>query len=129
MGDGSDNNMLKKEILALRQEVDTLKGGAGWKGVIIGGLSFHTKEDMQAWLVENILDAPFGSFVNFFSLLQQVDYDWNGGALLEDTLKGLNLRIKLDFAMNGDMLALASLRNAIPTLLGHGTETQGMDQS
>ena len=126
---GTDLEGLRKEMAALRKDMIAVKGGEARQGVTLAGLSFHTKEDLQAWCVENLPDAPFGAFVDFFSLLQQVDFDQNGAATTEEMLKSLKLRNDLDLSTNGDILALASLRSAVPVLFGRGSIPNGADRS
>ena len=127
--ESEDIESLKKEIQSLRRDLKQLKGDESDESVHIGGVTFHTKEDLRAWMLEHIPDGPFGSFVDFFSLLQQVDFDMNGYETNEEILKSLKLRNDLDISTNSDILALAALRNNIPPLLGRGKTPTSVDRS
>ena len=137
MGDGgsvptpekSELDSLKKEIEVLRRELKEVKGEESDESVNVGGVIFHTKDDLRAWMLEHAPDGPFGSFVDFASLLQQVDFDLNGSESNEDILKSLKLRSDLSLGSNSDFLALAALRNRIPPLFGRGKTPTSTDRS
>jgi hypothetical protein len=120
---------LLKEVKALRAEVQLVKAEEGDESVKIGGAVFHSKEDVHAWMVEEAPHGPFGAFVDFHSLLQQVSYDMNGYESNDDILKQFKLRNELVLSTNADVLGLASLRNGIPSLFGKGKAPTGKDRS
>ena len=120
---------LRSEMAVLQTELKLLKNEETDESVQVGGVTFHMKEDLHAWMLENIPDGPFGAFVDFHQLLQQIYFDMKGYENNEDILKSLKLRNDLDIMMNGDILTLAALHNNIPPLLGNGKTLTGVDRS
>jgi len=101
-------------------------GGA----VTMAGLTFQDKGELAAWMAEAMPFGPFGSYVDFHSLMQQAHFaEGNTDLTAEDPLKALNLRNDLDIATEGDVLVLNVLRTPIPLLLGKGKTPTGSDQT
>jgi hypothetical protein len=80
-------------------------------------------------MLEEAPHGPFGAFVDFHSLLQQVFFDMNGYETNDEILKSLKLRNDLELNTNADVLGLAALRNGIPPLFGKGKPPTGADRS
>jgi hypothetical protein len=121
---------IRNELAQLKKEIATVHRGDRKEGISFEGLTFGSRGDLRAWIVTNLPDLPFGAFVDFFSLLQQVDFDRNSGEDTAETmLKGLKLRKDLSLSTNGDILALVSLRNSVPTLFSRGSASTGKDKS
>lgn len=125
----SEVEALRKEVRELRKVVEQSKDEGGDEAVEMAGLKFHNREELGAWIAENVPNLPVGAYVGFHGLMQQIYFDTKGYEQMQSILKSLQLKSDMGLKTNGDALVLAAIRSAIPAVFGEGKPPTGNDRS